>query len=345
MIVPESVWKFENLKKAEARAALDKRERFEVSNFEKDLGFNLMKLSRELQKGTYKTSDYRRFFIYVPKLREIQALKFRDRVVQNCICNEVLRPFLEPRLIYDNAACRKGKGTHFAMARLTKFLSSHYRRYKTAGYILKIDIRKYFNSIDHSVLKKKLERMEDEVSRKMLYDIIDGYEYAPNKGVPMGNQTSQWFALYYLDSLDRIVKEKYRIKAYVRYMDDMVIIHRDREYLRKLLNELREYASEELKLDFNSKTQIVPLTQGVEFLGFRFFLSDTGKVVRLLRTSAKQRFKQNLKRIDYEYSTGRLSPERLQNKIMSYVGHMGHGDTFRLRKKYLTALRLKKLRY
>lgn len=133
-------------------------------------------------------------------------------------------PYLEPRLIYENAAYREGKGTHFALNRLEKFMHEHYKKCEASGYMLKFDIRKYFNSIDHEVLKKKLSKFLDEEVKKLLYYIIDSFEYTPGRGLPMGNQTSQWFALYYLDRLDRYIKEKLRIKHYVRCMDDGVLL-------------------------------------------------------------------------------------------------------------------------
>lgn len=334
--VKEKISSCENLFKAERRAARSKRKKVEVARFEYDLGYNIVKLSDELEKGTYRVSKYYCFYVYEPKEREIQALKFRDRVVQNCICNEVLRPWLEPRLIYDNAACRVGKGSHFALKRLSGFLSSYYRRYGADGYVLKIDIKKYFDSIDHEVLKKKLSKFPTKGGRELFYSIVDGYHKEVGKGLPMGNQSSQWFALYYLDGVDRMIKEVYRIKYYTRYMDDMVLIHHDRAYLAKILDELRTYADKELKLQFNSKTQIAPLSQGVDFLGFRFFLGRNGKVVKRLRGSAKKRLRGNIKRLRKAYANGEMDIKDVNCRINSYVAHLKHGNTYNLRKRLIS---------
>lgn len=331
--VIEKISSFDNLLKSERKAARCKRKKLDVAAFEQDLGYNIVKLSEEIKKKKYRVSKYFAFRVYEPKVREIQALKFRDRVVQTCICNEILRPWLEPRLIYDSAACRVGKGTHFAQARLTKFLSEHYKRFGYEGYVLKVDIRKYFDSIDKETLKKMLCRFPAREGRELLCGIVDGYEKTAGKGLPMGNQSSQWFALYYLDGLDRVVKEQYRIKYYTRYMDDMVIVHNDKEYLKKLLVKMREYAREELKLEFNSKTQITPLSQGVEYLGFRFYLGRNGKVVRKLRTGAKKRLKSNLKRLKRAYADGEMEMDDVRCRLQSYVAHLAHGHTYRLRKK------------
>lgn len=336
--VKDLIGDIEELRAAEKRAALGKRSKKEVAQFEYDLGYNICKLSAEIKNGTYKTSPYHTFYVYEPKLREIQALKFRDRIVQNCICNVVLRPFLEPRLIYDNAACRKNKGTHFAQSRLTKFMSEFYGKHGTNGYFLKIDVAKYFNSIDHGALKKRMLRMPEE-NRELVFGLIDSYEYSPGKGLPMGNQSSQWFALYYLDGVDRLIKEKYRIKYYTRYMDDLVVIHHDREYLKQVLFGVREYAENELKLRFNSKTQISPLSQGVDYLGFHFYLTHSGKVVRRLRTSAKKRLQSNIKRLKWQYANDRISHADLHDRLISYRAHLSYGHTYSLCRKYIYGTR------
>lgn len=212
------------------------------------LSEHIERLSYHLKGHTYRIQGYRKFRIYDPKEREIQALCYGDRIVQHSLCDNVLGPYLEKHLIYDNSACRKGKGTHFALDRLTGFLREYNRKYGEKGYILKCDVRKYFNSIDHTVLKEKISRMAlSEDVRWLLGTIVDSYECEPGKGLPMGNQTSQWFALYYLDGLDRLIKEKLRIKYYTRYMDDMILLHPDKNYLKECLHEMEIYLAKELK--------------------------------------------------------------------------------------------------
>lgn len=187
--------------KAHTVARRSKRDTREVIEFEMNLGDNLTTLSDALKNGSYKMQDYYSFAIYDPKYRMIHALHYRDRVVQHCLCDEVLAPILDKKLIYDNAACRIGKGTHFAIGRVSKFLDDFYHRYKVEGYFLKCDIRKFFDNIDHAVLKQKLSKViEDERVLLLLYQIIDSFEVTHDRGLPLGNQTSQWFAIYYLDT-------------------------------------------------------------------------------------------------------------------------------------------------
>ena len=184
-------------------------------------GANAALLAEELRTETYHISGYYHFTIHDPKVREIYALHYRDRIVQHSLCDNILAPYFETHLIFDNAACRTGKGTLFAINRLNRFLHEHYRKSGTKGYFLKCEIRKFFDSIDHRKLKDKLNAVVDDPrTLRMLYQIIDSYQVSPGKGIPMGNQTSQWFALYYLDGMDRLVKEKHRIRHYTRYMDD-----------------------------------------------------------------------------------------------------------------------------
>ena len=215
----EKICDFQNLYKAHLAARRGKRDTKEVIAFELNLAENLIKLTDELKNGTYQVSGYYSFVVHDPKDRVIHALHYRDRVVQHCLCDEVLAPVLDRKLIYDNAACRIGKGTHFAIRRLNRFLHEFYRRYGTDGYFLKCDIRKFFDHIDHSVLKRKLKKVfTDEKILVLLFQIIDSYETSSGRGLPLGNQTSQWFAIYYLDGFDRLIKEKLHIKYYSRYI-------------------------------------------------------------------------------------------------------------------------------
>lgn len=214
-----------------------------------------------------------------------------------------------------------------------------YKEHGTDGYILKFDIRKFFDSIHHEVLKEKLCCISDEEVKELLYHIIDSYAKEPEKdelslrGLPLGNQTSQWFALWYLNGLDRLIKERLRIKYYSRYMDDGILIHEDKAYLSLCLKKMTEYVEQELKLSFNEKTQIFPISQGTDYLGFRFYLTDTGKVIRRLRTSNKKRWKRRLKLYQKQYRQGTKTFEEITRSMKSYQGHLKYGNTYRLRAK------------
>lgn len=325
---------FQKLYAAHKMARRGKRGKAEVIDFEMNLAQNLCALQRELADRTYEQRGYQHFTIYEPKERAIFAPKYSDRVIQHCLCDNVLMPMLEPRLIYDNAACRKGKGTHFALDRLSGFLREHYRKYGSNGYFLKCDIRKYFENIDHSVLKSKLQRVfGDSEVFALLCHIIDSFESRPGIGLPLGNQTSQWFALYYLDGVDRLIKEKFRIKHYTRYMDDFVLLHPDREYLRECLAAIRKFCGNELKLELNDKTQIFPIKNGVDYLGWHFYLTDSGKVIRKLRNSNKKRMKKRMRKLAQDYHDWKIDIDAVKRSTASTYGHLQHGNTYHLRSK------------
>ena len=339
----EKLCDFQNLYKAHTVARRGKRATREVIEFEMNLGDNLAKLSESLKNGTYKMQNYYNFDIYDPKYRKIHALHYRDRVVQHCLCDEVLAPFLDKRLIYDNAACRVGKGTHFALGRVSSFLHRFYNESKTDGFFLKCDIRKFFDNIDHEILKKKLGKViEDKNVLRLLYKIIDSFETAPGKGLPLGNQTSQWFAVFYLDSFDRLIKEKLGIRYYSRYMDDCVLIHQDKEYLNYCLEEMKRYAKRELKLDFNEKTKVFPIKNGVDYLGWHFYMTESGKIIRKVRQQTKYKYKRKLKYFQRAYAENRIDLSEILQTLSSYKAHLSYGHTYKLQKRILSGFVLEK---
>lgn len=329
----EKIYAFENLYQAHRKARRGKRWKGDVIEYELDMANQFYILQYLLHKRQYKPLSYRQFTIHDPKERHIHALHYRDRIVQHSLCDYVIEPYMEKHLIFDNAAGRKGKGTHFAMDRLSGFFRDYVKKHGTAGYILKFDIHKYYDSMDHDILYRLCKKAfgYDADLLSLLKVIIDSYEGQSGKGIPLGNQTSTWFALYYLDGLDRLIKEKLQVKHYVRYMDDGILLHHDREYLRDCLRQMTDYIEQERRLSFNEKTQIMPMSQGVDFLGFHFYLAETGKVVRRLRASNKKRMKRKLKRFRHAYREGKITQEAVRRSLVSYRGHLSHGHTWRLR--------------
>ena len=332
----EKIYSFQNLYKAHTIARRGKRNTREVIEFEMNLSENLTELSESLKAGTYRMSGYYSFMVHDPKDRVIHALHYRDRVVQHCVCDEVLAPTLDRKLIYDNAACRIGKGTHFALGRVSGFLHDYYNRYGADGYFLKCDIRKFFDNIDHNALKNKLRRaFDDEELFSLLCMIIYSYEVAPGKGIPLGNQTSQWFAIYYLDGFDRLIKEKLRIKYYSRYMDDCVLIHHDKDYLKQCLAEMQDYIENDLHLSLNEKTKIFPIKNGVDYLGWHFYMTESGKVIRKVKQSTKLKYKRRLRYFEEEYAKGKVGLDEIKQVLSSYQAHLSFGHTYKLREKVL----------
>lgn len=331
----ESVMSFENLYRAHRRARLGKRHKKEVILFEANLSQNLWALYYDLKYEKYEVGEYHKFMIYDPKEREIQAISYRDRIVQHCLCDNYLMPLLDRRLIYDNAACRKGKGTTFAIARWRDFMAKHYQKHGEKGWFVKLDITKYFPSIDHAILKLKLMKIvRDGKMLRLLYRIIDSYNGQEGRGLPMGNQTSQCFALLYLDRIDRVIKERLGINKYVRYMDDMLLLTETKEKARLCLETVYAEVRKE-KMILNAKSQIIALRNGVEFLGWRFLYGTNGKIVQKLRHSTKKRIFSHAKEI------ARIGSEEKKRQAQdSYAGYLVRGNTYRIARRVARTLSL-----
>ena len=247
----DKIFTFEEMYQAHMRGRKAKRDKKPLVKFELQTLENLYNVYVKLKNGTYKIRGYNSFVVYEPKRREIQTLHYYDRVVLHVLCDNVLLPYFTKRAITDNCVCQKGKGTLFALQRFEKSLSGYVRQHVANGYILKCDILKYFHTIPHPQLKEIFGSLIADVRlKKLVLDIIDSFHTSPvylegcgveplvkgtrqtERGVPIGNQTSQVFGMYYLNEVDRYVKEKLRIKVYSRYMDDFGLVHGSKEFLQ-----------------------------------------------------------------------------------------------------------------
>lgn len=334
----ENIISFESLYKAHRRARLSKRHKKEVILFEAELSRNLWALHYDLKYAKYEVGGYHNFMIYDPKERQIQAIGYRDRIIQHSICDNFLTPLLNRHLIYDNAACRKGKGTSFAVTRWRGFMAEYYRKNGLAGYFVKLDVKKYFPSINHDKLKEKLSKIVDnEKILNLLFKIIDSYNRVENVGLPMGNQTSQCFALLYLDNVDRYIKEKLQVKYYVRYMDDMLLLLRDKSKAKRCIEDVKQLLAEN-QLALNPKSQIIAIKNGVEFLGWRFLYGNNGRLLQKVRPSTKKRIIDRAKYTVFQVRTHHKSRLKLSQVKASYVGHLKQGNAFRFLKKVVRDL-------
>lgn len=258
------IYDFENLHKAYLCARKNKRYKREVLEFGNNLEENLIQLQNELIHESYTASAYRQFMVYEPKERLILALPFRDRVLHHAICN-IIEPIFDKTMIKDTYACRKAKGVLKGVKRVSRFVGSVSQA--SEGYCLKMDIHKYFYSIEHETLYRLLQKkIRCKRTLNLLRIIIDSSD---NPGIPIGNLTSQLFANVYLNLVDHFIKEELKIKYYVRYMDDMIIIDNDKNRLAAVLKEIIYFLRDRLSLKLNSKTQIFPIKRGIDFLGYR----------------------------------------------------------------------------
>lgn len=322
-----SVTDFNNLYQSFTEARKGKRWKYSVCKYEANVLENLLFIQVMLQRHKYRLSPYNCFFVHEPKERLIMYNSFRDKIVQHCLCEQVLEPLLSKTFIYDNYASQKGKGTHFGLDRLKAFMAAYYRKNGAGGWVLKCDVRKYFYRINHDVLKTQLRRLIKDRDVLWLLDMIIDSTEGP--GIPIGNHTSQWFAILYLSDMDHMIKERLGIKYYGRYMDDFYLIHEDRAYLQFCLEEIRRFLVP-MGLELNQKTAIFPLSQGIDFLGFRTYLTDSGKVVRKVRRESKNRIRRKIKKFRHLVDEGRVDFDTVLQSYNSWTGHADHGNSYHL---------------
>ena len=338
---------FDMLHEAYLNARKNKRYREEVLVFSANLEKELFQLQRELRDGTYRVGAYREFYVTVPKRRLIMALNFRDRVIQWAIYL-AFNPLLERRFIYDSYGCRVGKGTLAAAERLQYWLRQIDRKPIRPGkrwYYLKLDISKYFYRVDHDVILSMVAEMTDDSAFLALMDtIINGdtpfglpvgasLDDCPpemrlfNVGMPIGNLSSQMVANMYLDRLDQFCKHTLRLHYFIRYMDDIIILHDDLQEIHRIKDEIDRFVTERLKLALNKKTAIRPVEHGIEFVGWRIWATH-----RKLRKCTTKHMKRSLKRLMRLYATGNATLDTCRSVVSSYFGVLMHGDDFAMRK-------------
>ena len=272
---------------------------------------NCIKIFEQLKNKSYTHGKYNIFLIKEPKIRVIMSEQIDDKIVNHLVSYFLLQPLLEPKLIEMNVATRKNKGSNYAHHLFKKYINSLKINNKKI-YILKCDITKYFYSIDHEILLKKLKKiLKDKDLFNLIKNIITSTDaeyinkylmnyknipiYEKGKGLPIGNMTSQILAIFYLNDLDHYIKEKLKIKHYIRYMDDFILIHPSKKYLKYCQNKIK-IEVEKLKLKLNPKTNIFDIQKGVVFLGYKYILKNK-KLYTLLNSKFKRKLNKKIKTI------------------------------------------------
>ena len=305
----EAVYEIDNLYTAWYKVTLGKSSKSSIRDFQRNIDQNLSSIANDLRNGTYQPGAYNHFLIKDPKERIIAASPVRDRVVHHAIMNLYSENF-DRHLIYDSYACRIGKGTHKAVLRAFHFA-------KSSRYFLKMDVRKYFDSIDHATLKMLLAKIiTDEKVLGLFCLIISSAENVCKKGIPIGSLTSQYFANFYLSSFDHYFKEQCRAKHYIRYMDDIIIFSNDRSEIDDLFFRAVDFARK--KLELNLKPKICGrVNDGVPFLGF--LVKPNGI---FLQQKTKKRYKARLAEIEYKRKNQLLSDEEASSRIEAVTAHL-----------------------
>lgn len=311
----DKVCSLDNLRLAYEKARKGKSRQYGVRLFEKDVEGNLHQLHQELASGTYRTSEYSVFTIYEPKEREIYRLPFCDRVVHHAIMN-VMEVIWTSIFIRHTYSCIKGRGIHDVLNHLKRDLKD----VENTRYCLKIDIKKFYPSIDHDILKGIIrKKIKDVRLLQLLDEIIDS---AP--GVPIGNYLSQFFANLYLSYFDHWLKEDRQVKYYYRYADDIVILTGNKEYLHALLVEINDYLVTRLNLQLKGNYQVFPVEKrGIDFVGYKFYHTHI-----LMRKSIKKRLCRKAARLNKK----QLTEKEYRMRIAPWLGWAKHCNSRHLLK-------------
>jgi len=320
----------ENLILAWKKARKGKTKKDYVIEFNNNLFKNLTQLHEELKQETYKPEPLTTFILRDPKTRKISKSTFRDRIVHHAICN-VIEPVFDKTFIYDSCANRINKGNLFAIQRFCKFIRKVSRNGKingwfnnnqVKGYCLKADIKHYFFEVNHNILINILKRkIKDEKVISLIIKVLgNGFK---EKGMPLGNMTSQFFANVYLNELDQFVKHKLRAKYYIRYVDDFVVLHESKEQLVIWKKQIDSFLKESLKIELHpEKSRVISLSKGIDFVGFRNFYH-----YRLLR---KRNVRKMLIKIKL-FKENILPYEKLLESYQGWQAHAKWADSYKLR--------------
>ncbi|MBS3142436.1 helix-turn-helix domain-containing protein [Candidatus Woesearchaeota archaeon] len=321
---------YENLETAFNRARRGKTLKPYVIEFEEKLTKNLLQLRTELLLQTYQPRPLKSFILRDPKTRKISKPSFRDRVVHHAICN-MIEPVFDKRFIYDSFANRLRKGTLNAVKRFDDFKRKVSQNNTLRCYVLKADIKSYFDTVNHSILLEILgKRIKDERVMWLIKKVIDNHQGKDtNKGMPLGNLTSQFFANVYLNELDQFVKHKLRVKYYIRYVDDFAILHHSRKVLEEYKRKIDVFIRESLDLKLHpDKSQVLKLEKGISFLGFRVFYYH-----KLLVKKNMRKFEKKMEQMKHEYRDDKLEREKVIEKFEGWLAYASHANTYKYRKR------------
>jgi len=315
----------DNLRLASWKAAKGKRHSQEVMAWSEGLDYNLSALHEQIMSGRVVVGNYRYFKVFEPKERQICASAFGEQVLHHALMN-ICHEYFDRAQVFDSYASRKGKGTYAAIERAKFYTNKH-------EWYLKLDVRKFFESVHHEVLTNQLTRMFKDAALVGIFEqIIHSYEASPGRGLPIGNLTSQYFANHYLVGLDRFIKEKLQVRGYVRYMDDLALWHTEKEALLAWQEAIRDFVHTELRCGL--KPEALNRTRcGLPFLGYHIFPHH----VRLLQKS-KQRFIVKMRRIEAGYQSGDWDEAKCQRRVLPLLAFAGHADAKNLRKSVLSRL-------
>lgn len=328
----EQVIDFNNIESAYKKALCgDTKFTHDAIIFSMNEVYNLLDLQRSLKYRTYKPGEFIEFYVYEPKERLIHAPKFRDKIVQLLLYNS-LSSFYNNKFIKDSYASIENRGTHKCLSQIHHYMRKAYWEYGNDAYIIKVDMKKFFYSIDRELLKLQIsKKITNKDYIDLLFCVIDSASQISEKGLPLGNTSSQVLANIMMDKLDKYCKCKLRIKYYCRYMDDIFIIVPNKQIAQEVLHKIKSYTEKSLHLTCNKKkTKLFPIHQGVNMVGFKIHPTH-----RLLRSESKNKMKRKMRKLEKLYLNGEINAEKVEQIINSWLGHAKNGNTFNLVNKLI----------
>lgn len=319
----DKIYALSNIKIADNNARQNTKSRFEVYEHDCNKDEENLQLAQALEDGTYRTSKYKIFKIYEPKEREIFKLPyFPDRIAHHAIMN-VLKPIWINTFIHQTYSSIEGRGIHILKDELWRTLVNYPEE---TSYCLKLDIRKFYPSIDHDILKEIIShKIKDQQTINILNEVIDSTDYVtPKVGVPIGNYLSQYFANVYLTEFDHTVKEQWKCKYYFRYADDIVILSNDKRWLHNVLIAIKIYFKHKLKLEVKPNYQVFPVEpRGIDFVGYVFRHDH----IRLRKS-----IKKNLQNLVKKYQNDKITKQKFKKSLAAYKGWLQQCNAIHLAK-------------
>lgn len=286
-------------------------------------------LAEQLQNRTYKASPPKHFTITSPKPREIASIAYRDRIYQRSLNDNIVYPIMTNGFIYDNWACQTGKGTDQARNRLKEFLRKHYRKHGCEGYVAQLDIHGYYPNMRHDIAEENFKKNLPEWAFRRVQCIMRE-QYDGEVGYNPGSQLIQIAGISLLNDLDHFIKERLHVKFYLRYMDDLILIHESIDKLKHCQNEIIKKLSQ-IGFTVNlKKTDIYPLKNGITFLGFKYFLSDTGKVYMIVDPARVKAARKKYKRLVAKAKRGGIERESVDQSFNTWIDHISKGNSKKL---------------
>ncbi len=340
----EETFTFENLLQAAKECAKGVKWKNSVIKWDANILNYCLRLEQDLASGRFRWSDYIIMQITSPKPRTVNSLRFRDRVVQRCMCNTGLYDDLTRGNVYDNGACQKGKGTKFARNRLKCMMQRHFRQFEDKGWVLSLDIHSFFNSIPHDrLIQMVYRRVRNPRYRQMVAQVIRSFSTpeSPGKGIGLGSQISQLLAVAYLSPVDYFAKMMARIDGYIRYCDNIIILipdkitgpdgqTRDGKIIAQNVRNAIVRILTDLGLELNPKSTLFPLDKGINFLGFHYQLKKTGGVSVIPLKSSFRRERRKLGRMIKKMKGGdtTIKPQDVWNSFVSWKGYFQDSDAY-----------------